>query len=57
MPDSKAKLAWERENVININVKINRNQDPELYRILSEAESRGGKIRELLRLALKTLEE
>lgn len=53
MPDSKAKLAWERENVLVVHLKVNRNQDPELYRILSEAENKGGKLRELLADALK----
>lgn len=38
-PDSKAKTAWERENVVQAIVKTNRNQDPELFAILKNAES------------------
>ena len=31
MADSRSKINWERENVIKLTVKINRNQDPELF--------------------------
>ena len=53
MPDSKAKSAWERENVVQIVVKVNRNQDPELFRLLEKAESKSGAARELMRKAIK----
>lgn len=55
MPDSKSKTAWEAQNVIQVKVKINRNQDPELYALFSRAESRSGLARDLLNQAIKNL--
>ena len=34
MPDRKSKIAWERENVISINIRINCSQTPELFALL-----------------------
>lgn len=51
--DLPSKTAWEAENVIVARAKINRNQDPDLYRYLSQAESIGQTVRELLRLGLE----
>ena len=53
MPDSKSKTAWEAENVIQVKVKVNRNQDPELYDLLSKAPSRSGLARDLMNRAIK----
>lgn len=53
MADSKSKIAWEKENVIVARAKINRNQDPELYELLSKSENIGATVRELLRQAIK----
>nr|DAE46514.1 MAG TPA: hypothetical protein [Caudoviricetes sp.] len=53
MPDSKAKSAWERENVLKITLKINRNQTPELFALLEKAESKSGAARELMQKAIK----
>lgn len=53
MPDSKSKTAWEAKNVIQVKVKVNRNQDPELYELLSSAPSRSGLARDLLNQAIK----
>lgn len=55
MPDSKSKTAWEAQNVIQVKVKINRNQDPELYSLFATAESRSGLARDLLNQAIKNL--
>lgn len=52
MPDHPSKTAWERDNVIQVVLKINRNQDPELFRLLQQAPSKSGLIRSLLRQAL-----
>jgi hypothetical protein len=52
MPDHPSKTAWERDNVIKITLKVNRNQDPELYELLQQSDSRNGLIRELLKKAL-----
>ena len=50
--DPKSKTAWERENVIQVVLKINRNQDPELFQLLQQAESKSGTVRALLRQAI-----
>ena len=52
MPDHPSKTAWERDNVIKITLKINRNQDPKLYELLQQSDSRNGLIRELLKKAI-----
>ena len=57
MPDHPSKTNWERENVIKVGLKINRNQDPELYELLTKAENKAGIIRDLLRAGLTTQPE
>ena len=51
--DHPSKTAWEKENVIQVVLKVNRNQDPELFNLLQQAESKSGAVRELLRQAMK----
>lgn len=53
--DHPSKTRWEAENVITIHIKVNRNQDPELYELLTKADSKSGTARELLRAGLTTL--
>lgn len=53
MPDPKSKTAWESENVIQVLVKINRNQDPELYDLLTKAPSKSGLVRDLMNQAIR----
>lgn len=53
MPDPKSKTAWETENTIRITVKINRNQDKELYNVLSKAPSKSGLARDLMNQAIR----
>lgn len=53
MPDAKSKVRWEAENVLKIGLKINRNQDPELYALFCRAESKSGLARDLLNQAIK----
>ena len=53
MPDPKSKTAWETENTIRITVKINRNQDKELYNVLSKAPSKSGLARDLMNPAIR----
>lgn len=55
--DKDYKAQWDKENAIHAHVKINKNQDPDLYAILENAESRGGVVRQLMRLGLKALNE
>lgn len=50
--DLPSKTAWEAENVIVARAKINRNQDPELFRYLSQTDSIGQAVRDLLRAGL-----
>ena len=51
MPDSKAKRAWNAENTICVNLRINRNQDPELFELLTKADNKSAVIRDLLKKA------
>lgn len=55
--DHPSKTRWERENTVQVVIKINRNQDPELYELLTKAESRSGAARDLLRAGLTTLQQ
>lgn len=50
--DRDSKRAWEKENVIQCAVKVNRNQDPELYELLKNSYSASGMLRDLAREAL-----
>lgn len=50
--DHPSKTAWERDNVIQVVLKVNRNRDPELFELLQQAESKSGTVRALLRQAL-----
>ena len=53
MRDPSSKTAWEKQNVIQVLVKINRNQDPELFELLTKAKSRSGTARDLMNQAIK----
>lgn len=53
MRDSQAKSAWEAANVIKVLVKVNRNQNPELYEVLSKADSKSGLARDLMSKGIK----
>ena len=57
MPDHPSKTRWEKENTVQVVIKINRNQDPELFELLTKAESKSGTVRELLRSGLTTLQQ
>lgn len=50
MADHPSKTRWEADNVIKLTVKINRNQDPELFRVFATAEgSRSALAKDLIR--------
>lgn len=53
MPDSPSKRQWMANNSICVCVRINKNQDPELYAALSSTENKSGYIRALLKKALE----
>lgn len=57
MADHPSKTRWEADNVIKVGLKINRNQDPELFELLTKAENKAGIIRELLRAGLTTQQQ
>lgn len=50
--DHPSKTRWEAENVIKVGLKINRNQDPELFELLTKADNKAALVRELLKKAL-----
>jgi hypothetical protein len=52
MAESNAKRAWMQENTICVNLRINRNQDPELFELLTKADNKSAVIRDLLNQAL-----
>lgn len=52
MADPKSKVRWEQENVVKIAVKINKNQNPELYRVLANSDQKSSLARSLMQLGL-----
>lgn len=55
MADHPSKIRWEAENVIKLAIKINRNQDPELYELFTrEQGSRGALAKALMNQALQS---
>ena len=55
--DHPSKNRWEKENTVQVLIKINRNQDPEIYKYLSEATNQAQAVRILLRAGLTTLQQ
>lgn len=53
MGDHPSKTRWESENVVRVLIKINRNQDPELFELLKKATSKSGLARELMNKGIK----
>lgn len=53
MAESEAKRKWFAENTVCVNIRINRNQDPELFDLLTKAENKSGIIRKLLNQAME----
>lgn len=49
MADSAAKKAWDAANTTRTSLKLNRNTDADIVAALEGAESRAGRIKELLR--------
>ena len=53
--DHPSKTAWEAENIVQVKVKINRNQDPELYALFTREDgSRSAKAKDLMRKGLES---
>lgn len=51
--ESEARKKWFAENTVCVNLRINRNQDPELYELLTKADNKSAIIRELLQKAME----
>ena len=52
MAEPKAQARGNAENTVCVNLRINRNQDPELYELLTKAANKSAVIRELLQKAM-----
>lgn len=52
MAEPKSQARWNAENTVCVNLRINRNQDPELYELLTKASNKSAVIRELLQKAM-----
>lgn len=52
MPEPKSQARWNAENTVCVNLRVNRNQDPELYELLTKADNKSAVIRELLQKAM-----
>lgn len=58
MTDHPSKTRWEAENVIKLTIKINRNQEPELFELFTrEQGSKSALAKTLLRAGLTTQAE
>lgn len=53
MAQSEAQRKWNAENTICVNLRVNRNQDPELFELLTKADNKSAVIRELLQKAME----
>ena len=52
MAEPKSQSRWNAENTVCVNLRINRNQDPELYELLTKADNKSAVIRDLLQKAM-----
>jgi hypothetical protein len=46
--EPKSQARWNAENTVCVNLRVNRNQDPELFELLTKAENKSAVIRELI---------
>ena len=53
MAESEARKKWFAENTVCVNIRINRNQDPKLFELLTKADNKSAVIRELLQKAME----
>ena len=52
MAEPKSQARWNAENTVCVNLRVNRNQDPELFELLTKADNKSAVIRELLQKAM-----
>lgn len=58
MADHPAKIRWEAENVVKLTVKINRNQDPELFELFTrEQGSKGALAKDLMKKGITSTQK
>ena len=50
---STARSKWYAENTICVNVRFSRNQDPEMFELLTKADNKSGVIRDLIQKGLE----
>lgn len=53
MAQSASKTRWNAENTVCVNIRFSRNQDPELYELLTKADNKSGLIRELIQKGIE----
>lgn len=53
MAQSASKTRWNAENTICVNVRFSRNQDPEMFELLTKAENKSSVIRDLIKKGLE----
>lgn len=51
--DTEAKKRWDKENTVFIAVKLNRNTDADIIEAIGNPPSKAGRIKELIREAIK----
>ena len=58
MADHPAKIRWEAANVVKLTVKINRNQDPELFELFTrEQGSKGALAKDLMKKGITSTQK
>ena len=53
MPDHPSKIRWEKENVTQVSIKLNRNTDSDILEAL-QGKQKQTEIKRLLRIALQS---
>lgn len=56
MPETAAKIAWERENTKQIKLKLNKRTDADIIEWIEKQESKQGAIKKAIRKQIKESE-
>lgn len=51
--DLESKKRWDKENTISIAVKLNKKNDKDIIEAIGNPKSKAGRIKELIRIAIK----
>lgn len=58
MPLPPSQTSWMKDNTILVSLRVNKNQDPDLYKLLSECEgSKGALLRKLIKAGMEQSNE